>query len=361
MAERLECHPLAEFFPAMAPEEFEELKASIRARGQLTPIVLHPDGRILDGRHRARACYELGLTPVTAEFPDEGMSPLEFVIASNLVRRHLSSSQRAVLALAILPHLEEEAASRMRNPTQTFAEGESAEQAARLVGTNRQYVRDVKHIRAAAPELLPKITAGEMTVPEAKTAIRREQRARSLTEISARNAALPVSERKYGVLYVDPPWRYEHCASESRAIENHYPTLTYEELVEMDTGALCLDDAVLFLWATAPKLSEALSVMNSWGFSYRTSAVWNKERVGMGYYFRIQHELLLVGVRGEPGTPEPSARPASIISESRGEHSAKPERVYEIIEAMYPAAPKLELFARGEARTGWDTWGNQSR
>ena len=60
------------------------------------------------------------------------------------------------------------------------------------------------------------------------------------------------------------------------------------------------EDAVLFMWATSPKLTEALEVMTAWGFSYRTCTVWVKDRIGMGYYARQQHELVLIGKRGHP-------------------------------------------------------------
>lgn len=161
----------------------------------------------------------------------------------------------------------------------------------------------------------------------------------------------------YPVLYADPPWRYEHNETpDLRAVENHYPTMTVEEIAALDVPAA--DDAVLFLWATNPKLREALAVMDAWGFGYRTNACWVKDRFGMGYYVRGQHELLLIGRRGNPGVPEPGDRPSSVIEAHRREHSGKPEAVYELIERMYPDASRVELFAR-ESRSGWEPWGNQ--
>jgi len=118
------------------------------------------------------------------------------------------------------------------------------------------------------------------------------------------------------------------------------------------------DNSVLLLWATAPKLEEALSVMDSWGFVYRTCAVWDKEVIGMGYWFRGQHELLLVGVRGSFSPPGPESRVGSVYREKRGKHSKKPEHYYGLIESMFPGERYLELFARG-SREGWDSWGNE--
>jgi N6-adenosine-specific RNA methylase IME4 len=163
----------------------------------------------------------------------------------------------------------------------------------------------------------------------------------------------------FRLLYVDPPWEYEHIVTESRAIANQYPTMTLEAICELKPPAA--PDAVLFLWTTSPKLAEALAVLKAWDFSYRTCAVWDKEIVGMGYYFRQQHELLLVGARGAAPVPEPSHRPASVFRVRRGRHSAKPDHVYELLEAMYPTLTeqdRVELFAR-QPRPGWTAWGNE--
>jgi N6-adenosine-specific RNA methylase IME4 len=112
----------------------------------------------------------------------------------------------------------------------------------------------------------------------------------------------------------------------------------------------------LFLWATSPKLSEALEVIKAWGFEYRTNMVWIKDQIGMGYYARQQHGLLLIAKRGNLPMPLPENRPASVIHAARQKHSAKPVEFYEAIERMYPTLPKIELFARRQ-RKGWAAWG----
>ena len=102
-----------------------------------------------------------------------------------------------------------------------------------------------------------------------------------------------------------------------------------------------------------------MRVVEAWGFTYRTCAVWSKPQIGMGYYFRQQHELLLVATRGDMPAPPPAARVGSVVTADRGRHSAKPAEFAEIIERMYPALPKVELFCRSP-RDGWAVWGNQS-
>lgn len=169
----------------------------------------------------------------------------------------------------------------------------------------------------------------------------------------------PLPTGIYDLLYADPPWQYEHSKTAARDIENHYPTLRTQEICECLEGLQIAENAVLYLWATNPKLTEALEVMNAWGFTYRTNMVWIKPSIGMGYYARQRHELLLIGRRGNFPAPEASIRPDSVIEAPRLAHSAKPSLVYEMIERLYPAAERVEIFARGQ-RPGWSRWGNQA-
>jgi N6-adenosine-specific RNA methylase IME4 len=97
--------------------------------------------------------------------------------------------------------------------------------------------------------------------------------------------------------------------------------------------------------------------MEAWGFDYRSHQAWVKDKPGTGYWFRNEHELLLVGVRGtEVPAPAPGQNWPSTIYAPVGRHSEKPEVVYEMIERLYPTTPKMELNARRE-RAGWDNWG----
>ena len=166
----------------------------------------------------------------------------------------------------------------------------------------------------------------------------------------------------FGVLYADPPWRYDFSKTSNRDIENHYPTMTTDDLCALPVPAA--DDAVLYLWATAPKLDDAMRVIRAWGFGYKTHAVWDKEAMGMGYWFRGQHELLMVGTRGNVSPPMPEQRIGSVIRARRGAHSAKPDAVRDMIGRWFPDARKVELFARPwtdlwPKHDGWETWGNE--
>lgn len=189
------------------------------------------------------------------------------------------------------------------------------------------------------------------------SADRREER---VADILKGNQELG-TDKKYPVIYADPPWRYENppIGASNRSIENQYPTMALEEICALPVIGLATDSAVLFMWATSPKLAECMQVIEDWGFTYRTSMVWVKDKIGMGYHVRNQHELLLIAKRGELPAPPIPARVSSVVNAPRTAHSAKPEIFYEIIEAMYPEFPKIEMFCRSP-REGWAAWGNQS-
>ena len=162
--------------------------------------------------------------------------------------------------------------------------------------------------------------------------------------------------KKYDVIYADPAWRYDFSKSNSREIENQYPTMTIEEICALKVPAK--ENAVLYMWATAPKLLEAIKVLNAWGFEYKTQAVWDKEIIGMGYWFRGQHEILIVATKGKFSPPEQPLRISSVIREKRTKHSKKPIYVRDMIEQWFPNAERLEMFARTSGEN-WDVWGNE--
>lgn len=167
---------------------------------------------------------------------------------------------------------------------------------------------------------------------------------------------VPLPPGVYAVVCADPPWKYDFSRSESREIENQYSTMELEDICAKPVPGICAENCVLFLWATSPKLPEAMAVISAWGFTYKTCMVWAKDKIGMGYYARQKHELLLIATRGTPNVPEPQDRPESVICAPRVGHSVKPDRFYKIIERMYPTSKRVELFARKQ-REGWDNWG----
>lgn len=194
------------------------------------------------------------------------------------------------------------------------------------------------------------------TFRELRFAIKRQRRSRRERDLGERQLAAP--ERRYGVILADPPWRFEVRSRETgmdRAADNHYPTMTTEDVVALEVPAA--DDCVLFLWVTVPFDAIAHEVLRAWDFKYASQFVWVKHKIGTGYWSRNKHEMLFIAVRGLPPAPAMGTQFESVIEAAARAHSVKPERAYEIIEAYFPTLPKLEMFARGEPRPGWDRWG----
>tara|TARA_Y100000034_G_scaffold29728_1_gene36202 strand:+ start:70415 stop:70984 length:570 start_codon:yes stop_codon:yes gene_type:complete len=162
--------------------------------------------------------------------------------------------------------------------------------------------------------------------------------------------------KKYQVIYADPPWRYDFSKDSKDKIENHYPTMSLEEIKNMQIPSE--DNSVLYLWATAPKIEQAFEVMKAWGYTYITQSIWDKDWIGMGYWFRGTHEILMVGKKGKFSPPSPKFRMPSIYKERRTAHSKKPQYYRDLIKNSFPEASRIELFAR-EPHAGWDVWGNE--
>lgn len=197
-----------------------------------------------------------------------------------------------------------------------------------------------------------------MTASRQKT--KAKLRAKRERELAKQQMALPL--KRYGVILADPEWRFEPYSRETgmdRAADNHYPTSPTVEIAMRDVGSIAATDCVLFLWATVPMLLDALFSMQAWGFTYKSHVVWDKVRAGTGYWFRNQHELLLVGTKGKPPAPAMGTQWKSVLTWLRTGHSVKPEFILRMIEEYYPNLPKIELNRRGPPRPGWDAWGNE--
>ncbi len=166
-----------------------------------------------------------------------------------------------------------------------------------------------------------------------------------------------IPDGEYNVIYADPPWKYDHSRAINRDIENHYPTMDFEDIKGIELPVS--ENAVCFMWATAPKLKEALVVLDAWGFEYRTHSIWDKNKIGLGYWFRGQHELLLIGVKGNFSPPPGGELKSSVYREDRTKHSKKPNMYYSLIELYFPNGKYLELFARNKHSDKWTTWGNE--
>ena len=383
-----------QLLPGLKPAEIDALRESIRRDGVIVPVVVRTNGDMIDGHHRRQLADELGVDYPTkvVDIDDETADRWRLIL--NLARRHLDEWERLDMLAALVKPIYEQAKAdalkRKADGGRKAAPGRTAEKDEETLSSSLQrgpQARDVAAAKLAeeierigapiapvsgktlekalawaalADDERKDVVEGKATVADAIKTAKKDERQKTKAKAVAELAANPVldldSLGTYEVVYCDPPWRYEH-AEPTRAIENHYPTMSLDELKALTVPGAA--DSVLLMWATSPKLAEALDLMAAWGYEYRTNMVWVKHAIGMGYYARQRHELLLIGRRGKPAVPDAEDRPDSVIEAPRTKHSAKPDEGYEVIERMYPTRTRVELFAR-RRRDGWAAWGNQA-
>ena len=177
--------------------------------------------------------------------------------------------------------------------------------------------------------------------------------------------------QNFDIIYADPPWDYrgqlQHAGAGSKdtgGAVRHYPTVTLDDLKKLKVSTISAQNALLFLWSTNPHLDQAIDLGKAWGFAWATVAfVWDKVRVNPGFYTLSQCELCLVFKRGKIPTPRGARNVRQLVRKRREEHSQKPLEIRRRIDALFPAARKIELFARPQASetevqsANWITWG----
>lgn len=161
---------------------------------------------------------------------------------------------------------------------------------------------------------------------------------------------------RFSTIYADPPWPYANTAARGAA-EKHYRTMTLDEIRNESVSDLVLDQAHLHLWTTNAFLREAFDVIRAWGFRYKSCLIWIKPQIGMGNYWRVSHEYLLLGIRGNLPFRDRTCR--SWQTARRTIHSRKPFLFRGLIEQVSPG-PYLELYGReDQPNSSWTVYGNQ--
>jgi N6-adenosine-specific RNA methylase IME4 len=184
----------------------------------------------------------------------------------------------------------------------------------------------------------------------------------------SRSTLEPLRTTTFGTILADPPWRFTNrtgkVAPEHRRL-SRYDTMTTLEIASLPVQDLAAPESHLYLWVPNALLPDGLSVMEAWGYTYKTNLVWHKVRRdggsdgrGVGFYFRNVTELVLFGVRGNLRTLSRGRSQVNLLATRKREHSRKPDELYEIIEDCSPA-PRLELFAR-YPMPGWEAWGHEA-
>ncbi|MGB3042474.1 MAG: MT-A70 family methyltransferase [Xanthobacteraceae bacterium] len=163
----------------------------------------------------------------------------------------------------------------------------------------------------------------------------------------------------FGAVLADPPWSFRTYGGKEVAparAEQPYSVMSLTDLKALPVGDVAARDAILFMWTVSHLQDEATDLARAWGFTSKSVAfIWDKGRVGMGYWTRQEAEICKLYTRGKPKRLHADVR--QIIRAPRREHSRKPDEQYGRIERLV-AGPYLELFAR-QSWPGWVAWGNQ--
>lgn len=204
-----EIHPAAELFPLMTGEEFDSLVESIRSQGLRESIWLTNDGALLDGRNRVRACQAAGIKPTFREY--HGSDPVQFVMALNMDRRHLTVGQRAALSLKLIPLYEQEGRKAKAKAASTSAPFKPAKDSAdrhylsqddskrstakagAAAKVSGRAVARAKRVSEKAPDLMSKVESGELALDRADRIVRdREAAERRQAEAAAQQQQIKV-------------------------------------------------------------------------------------------------------------------------------------------------------------------------
>ena len=375
----LSFHPVAELFPMMQGEAFDELVEDIKDHGLLEPIWLY-EGQVLDGRNRYLACQQAGVEPVFADY--QGDDPAGFSVSLNLKRRHLSESQRAMIG-AKLANMKagDNQYTQGRANLPDLSNGDAAEK----MNVSARSIKSAKKVQSQGiPELVNQVESGKVKVSIAADLAslpeENQQRIVNLSDsdilkaakdIRSRNAiarreenerirqkalAVPPPEGQYRCVVIDPPWpmrKIERDARPNQADELDYPVMTLDEIYGLEIPAC--DQCHLYLWTTQRFLWDAYGALEHWGFRHLAVMVWHKsggfQPTGLPQY---NCEFVLIGRKG--GLEFNTTRDFPLCFEApRRQHSRKPDAFYDLVSRVSPG-PRIDVFSR-EPRDGFEQFG----
>jgi N6-adenosine-specific RNA methylase IME4/ParB-like chromosome segregation protein Spo0J len=370
-------------------DKVKEIANSIKEIGLINPITLDTNMILIAGQHRLEAVKLNGQSEIEANIIDVDKLHAELAeIDENLIRNELHYIDRGN-QLQRRKEIYEE----LYPETKAGGDRKSNPNNSDLIDKPKAFTEDIaKKLNVSRDTIENEIKIAKNILPEVQEVIKEkdikktdalkiaklepEQQIKIAEKISIDNAKsfvdarrlvkkdevheTPRVEGKYRIIYADPPWCYGDKLTQGYGTaDNHYPTMTIEELCELPIKEIAEDNAVLLMWVTSPLLEECFAVIKAWGFKYKSSFIWDKVKHNMGHYNSVRHELLLVCTRGSC-LPDNNKLYDSVVSiERSNNHSEKPEEFRNIIDDLYREGKRIELFAR-KKNEGWDTWGNEA-
>ncbi len=375
--------------PELAPEEFQQLENNILRGGCHSPLILWANGEtnvLIDGHNRHTICLKHNI-PFKTEYVqlDDRDHALLWIEQNQLGRRNLTDDQRAVIADSVRERRSEIAkrertahatASRRTNvsdgvsdtkvklhsvtPPRPKADNRAA--VAKEMRIPERKLKAVMEIKKAAPELVGRVRAGELSLAEARRQVRRTELNESLNSIQAIEAKELAG--LYDVVVIDPPWPVEKIERDTRPnqVGLDYPVMSIEQISSTVGDMLqkhAAADCHIFLWSTHRYLPDALTLLKGWGLTYACCFTWKKnggfQIVG---WPQFNSEFCLCARKGSPRFVD-TKQFFTAFDAPRSKHSEKPEEFYSVLRRV-TGGRRLDMFNRREIE-GFSTWGNQSQ
>jgi N6-adenosine-specific RNA methylase IME4 len=357
--------------PELSDSEKEQLEENIKRDGCREPLTLWND-ILIDGHNRFEICEKHGIkfSTVAKELKDRDEAKI-WIIDNQKGRRNLSDGWKYELAQTKKALLSEKGKEKQKETIGGFKhklsvsttnvetdKHDTRKEIAKELEWSQGKVSQADYVwKKAEPEVREKIKKDKVSIHEAYKDIKKQEKIEAINKQkeAIKTGQVKLPEGVYEVVSIDPPWNYNReYDPEGSRVASPYPEMNQEQLLKLNPPFA--KDCVLFLWTTHKFLFDAKELMDKWNFDYKATLVWNKEKMGIGKWFRMQCEFCLVGIKGNPIWQNTEYR--DIISESRREHSRKPEAFYKMVEAI-TCGRKLDYFSR-EQREGWDSYGNDT-
>jgi N6-adenosine-specific RNA methylase IME4 len=362
--------------------DIKKLADSIDRLGLLHPIVITPANELIVGGRRIEAFKLLGRTEIPANVAHnltELQSLLEAECDENTCREDLTPEEAVELGKQFRPILkpiveaEKKKAlggDRRSDKAKNNQGGAScttlirdnskrlaAQEAAAVGMTFRTYVKAEAVVESKDKKLIDEMNRTGKVNGVYKRLVT-SQKAEAINKEPP-----PLPDGPFRVIVCDPPWKYENRPDDpSHRAANPYPSMSVDEIKNYKDGKgktvldISHEDCVLWLWTTNSHLPYSFSIIESWGFEYKTMLTWAKNKMGLGDWLRGKTEHCLMCVRGKPTIQ--LTNQTTLLNASAGKHSAKPEEFYLLVEELCPGS-KCEMFQR-KARLGWAGHGDES-
>jgi ParB/RepB/Spo0J family partition protein len=346
--------------------DIDALAASIKSVGLLHPVVVRPDGELIAGERRLKACEQLGWESVPFHVVDiDAIARGE--LAENAYRKDFTPSEMVAIAATVEAHERQLAKQRMSEGGKvgklSTPSGKTRDKVAAPLGVSGKTLDKARAVVAAAnaePERFGRLLDDMDRTGRVNGPYKRLQNIKQAQAIRAEPSPLP-NKGPYRVAVCDVPWPFEPDDDEpaQRGVWP-FPAMSLAALSAMPVGNIMHDDSILWFWTTNFHMRHAFAILDAWGF-HKTPTVltWAKDRMGKGFWLRGQTEHAILAVRGKPIFTL-AANETTLLHAPVRAHSQKPGEFYDLVESLCPAPRYCDLFSRYRHNKRWDCHGDEA-